>query len=236
MQTARRVLLIACYSSNIARGRRVLLWRARSRFPSEGIGRKRPSQFWEPPDCCRWRAAHRPRPPCRPLMSPRRTSHRLTKSRSARKNSLTSAWGRSTFSTRKTPESLAPGLPDTVAADTAVAEAAADAAAGTVAATAAAAVAGAAGAADMAAGAGAAAVAAAACPGAVATSVRSECLSIAVTDEGHQGRVRLTSTRPSSFDLWLGPARTFACQPADEAGRRMTFVESFPRTRAGARP
>jgi hypothetical protein len=152
-----------------------LPWHARSRFRSESVGPK-PYRFWEPLDCCRWRAAH-PRDQPRICLSSKPRSP--TNSTSARKKSGTSAWPPSTSSIRKTPGRF--GLTCTssgavvvvagvaeVVAGAVVAAAAAEAAAAVVAAEAAAAEA-----ADLvAADAGAGAAAAAACLGAAATSAR----------------------------------------------------------------
>src|SRR5439155_26944136 len=69
---------------------------------SERVARK-PYRLWEWSACrCRSRVAHPRRPLCRPQIrlpgvNPRR------KSRSAKRKSSTSAWGRFTYSTKKTP-------------------------------------------------------------------------------------------------------------------------------------
>ena len=59
---------------------------------------------WEPSACrCRWRAAHPQRTGGPALRIYRRgPPHRVTRSRSMRRKSPTSAWGRSMYSTRKT--------------------------------------------------------------------------------------------------------------------------------------
>jgi hypothetical protein len=74
----------------------------RSTLRSESAGRK-PSRWLEPSAClCRWPAAHRPQPLCRPRIQ-RPGTPAGPNSLSMRKKSPTSAWGRSTSSTRSTP-------------------------------------------------------------------------------------------------------------------------------------
>jgi hypothetical protein len=146
-------------------------WRARSRSRSESVGPKR-YRFWEPQDCCRWRAAH-PRDQPRICLSSKDRSP--TNSPSTKKKSGTSAWRPSTFSTRRTPDRFGPMftlsgavlvVAEVVAAAAVVAaaEAAPEAAAAEAAAAEAAA--------SVAADAGAAAAAAVACPGVAATSAK----------------------------------------------------------------
>ena len=103
------------------------LCRTRSVLRSENIRRKS-YRWWESSACpCRWRAAHPQQPLCRPRKSRGGIPPR-PKSLSVRKKSPTSAWGRSTSSTRKTLErpDLGKNLPE--AADAAAAADAAGAA------------------------------------------------------------------------------------------------------------
>jgi hypothetical protein len=89
--------------SNIRKCRRALLWRTRSKLRGESVGGQ-PCRHWGSPGClCRWQAVHPPQLAVRQQISLRGTLQRVTKSFSVRRKSLTSAWQRSTFSTRKTP-------------------------------------------------------------------------------------------------------------------------------------
>jgi hypothetical protein len=135
-QTRSQSVPIVFRASTFASRRgRTRLCRTRSVLRSENI-RKKPYRWWESSAClCRWRAAHPQQLLCRPRMYRRGILPR-PKSPSVRKKSPTSAWGRSTSSTRKTPErpDSAKNLPE--AADAAAAagaggaaEAAAEAAA-----------------------------------------------------------------------------------------------------------
>ena len=116
-----------------------------------------------------------PRPRCRQsIRRPHRTSHRIIRSRSAKRNSRTSAWRRSMSSTRRTPESCSSAnssLGEAVAAAAAAAAAAADAPSSGPAAA-------------VAAAEGAAAVG----RGDVAASARRARVPTAATDEGRHGR------------------------------------------------
>src|SRR5262249_17241789 len=139
------------------------------------IIRRKPYRWWESSAChCRWRVAHPQQPLCRRRMYRRGIPLGL-KSLSARKKSPTSAWRRSTSSTRKTPERLASakGLP--AAADAAGAADAAEVAAAAAAAAWW--------------GAAAAEAAAGACRGEFAASARLDHAPIRSTDAGRHGRV-----------------------------------------------
>ena len=141
---------------------RTRLCRTRSVLRSENIRRKS-YRWWESSACpCRLRAAHPRQPLFRPRMYRRGIPPR-PKSLSVRKKSPTSAWGRSTSSTRKTLE-----RPDSAKSLPEAADAAAAAAAGAAADAAEAAAA----AAEAAAEAAAAEAAAAACRGEFAVSAR----------------------------------------------------------------
>ncbi len=139
-----------------------LLWRARSRFRSESVPPK-PYRFWEPLDCCRWRAAH---PRDQPRICPSSKPSRPTNSPWARKKLETSAWRPSTSSIRKTPGRFGPTSTLSGAVVAAVAVVVAVAVAVAAAAEAAAE------AVAVAVVAGAGAAAAAACRGVVAASAR----------------------------------------------------------------
>ena len=150
---------------------RTQLCRRRSVLRSENIRRK-PYRCLGLSVClCRWQAAHPRQPLCRRRIY-RRGIPPHPKSLSVRKKSPTSAWGRSTSSTRKTPErpDSAKSLPE-AAAEAAAAEAAAAGAAAEAAAA-------------EAAGAEAAAAeaAAAACRGEFAVSARLGRAPITLTD------------------------------------------------------
>ena len=136
------------------------LCRRRNVLRSENIRRK-PYRCLGLSVClCRWQAAHPRQPLCRRRIY-RRGIPPHPKSLSVRKKSPTSAWGRSTSSTRKTPErpDSAKSLPE-AAAEAAAAEAAAAGAAAEAAA------------AEAGAEAAAAEAAAAACRGEFAVSAR----------------------------------------------------------------
>jgi hypothetical protein len=92
------------YRSNIRRCRRALLWRTRSKLRGESVG-EQPCPHSGSPGClCRWQAVQPPQLAVWQQISRRGTLQRVTKSLWVRRKSLTSAWRRSTFSTRKTPE------------------------------------------------------------------------------------------------------------------------------------
>ena len=140
---------------------RTRLCRRRSVLRSENIRRK-PYRWLGLSVClCRWQAAH-PRQPLYRRRIYRRGIPPHPKSLSVRKKSPTSAWGRSTSSTRKTPE-----RPDSAKSLPEAADAAAAAAAGGAAEAAAEAAA-----AEAGAEAAAAEAAAAACRGEFAVSAR----------------------------------------------------------------
>lgn len=104
-------------------------WPRRSKLRSGSVDQKR-RRYWALPDCLFRLPAARPQRLCRPQMCKRRRPHRITKSLSVRKNSLTSACRPSTYSTTRTPPNRcsAKKLPR-VAAVATVAAAAAEAAA-----------------------------------------------------------------------------------------------------------
>jgi hypothetical protein len=160
----RQSVRIAFRASTFASRRgRTRLCRRRSVLRSENIQRK-PYRWLGLSVClCRWRAAHPRQPLCRRRIYRRGIPPR-PKSLSVRKKSPTSAWGRSTSSTRKTPE-----RPDSAKSLLEAADAAAAAAAGAAAEAAAEA---AAAAAEAGAEAAAAEAAAAACRGEFAVSAR----------------------------------------------------------------
>jgi hypothetical protein len=73
----------------------------RSRLRSEPAGKKS-YQYWGPSAYRCWQVVRTRQPPCR-QMCRRMAAHRGRSSRSVRKRSPTSAWGRFTSSTRRTP-------------------------------------------------------------------------------------------------------------------------------------
>jgi cytochrome c553 len=88
---------------------RTQLCHVRSKLRSEKRGR-RPSRCWVPPGCLyHWREAPPQRRVCRSRICRRRIILRKgTKSHSGKRKSPTSAWRRSTFSTKKTLERSSP--------------------------------------------------------------------------------------------------------------------------------
>jgi hypothetical protein len=92
------------HPSNRRRCRRALRWRTRSKRRSESV-EGQPYRHWGWPGyLCRWRGERPRQLTVRQRIFRRRIPQRITKSRSVRKKSLTSAWQRSMSSTRKTPE------------------------------------------------------------------------------------------------------------------------------------
>ena len=131
----RQSVRIAFRASTFASRRgRTRLCRRRSVLRSENIQRK-PYRWLGLSVClCRWRVAHPRQPLCRRRIYRRGIPPR-PKSLSVRKKSPTSAWGRSTSSTKKTPgrpdsaKSLPEAAAEAAAAEAVAAGAAAEAAA-----------------------------------------------------------------------------------------------------------
>ena len=103
-QGARKVLRPRIHPSNSRRCRRALPWRTRSKRRSESV-EGQPYRHWGWPGyLCRWRAERPRQLTVRQRIFRRWIPQRITKSRSVRRKSLTSAWQRSMSSTRKMPE------------------------------------------------------------------------------------------------------------------------------------